>query len=48
MKQINVAFDDDEFARLVKRKDNQTWHAFILSWTGGESDASPQESLSVG
>jgi len=30
MKTINVAFDDDEFERLDKVKNGESWHDFIL------------------
>jgi len=30
MKQINVYFTDDEYARLIMAKDGLTWHDFIL------------------
>ncbi len=30
MKQINVYFDDEEYKKLVKKKNGLTWHDFIL------------------
>jgi predicted CopG family antitoxin len=30
MKTINVAFDDNEFERLCKVKNDESWHDFIL------------------
>jgi len=30
MKQINVYFDDEEYHKLIKKKDGLSWHNFIL------------------
>ena len=33
VKQINVYFDDDEYKELLKKKNNLSWHDFILKLT---------------
>ena len=38
MKQINVYFDDDEYKKLIKEKNDFTWHDFILMLVKGEED----------
>lgn len=36
MKTINVYFDDDEYALLIKQKGDKTWHDFILQCQGAK------------
>lgn len=31
VKQINVAFDDEEYEKLRKAKGKKSWHNFIMS-----------------
>ncbi len=33
VKQINVYFDEEEYKELIKKKDNLSWHDFILKLT---------------
>ncbi len=33
VKQINVYFDEEEYKELIKKKENLSWHDFILKLT---------------
>ena len=38
LKAINVVFDDEEFKKLLKVKNGENWHDFILKTALGVSD----------
>jgi len=38
MKTINVTFEDEEFEKLLKEKEDKSWREFILGLVSDEDD----------